>query len=237
MPSFQIENTIDDLTMQRFRSVMDQYGGLARSSRFIARITPSGPAVQLIGSGSILRDLVYLCDTIDIPGRELGTHTVHYYGPDLKVPMQTAFNDFDMYFICRNGSFERQFFDDWMTMINPPSSYDFNYIDDYKAEIDIFTFADHGREEYTVSKDPENLIPSSKTPTTPVANYNITLHRAFPIVIHQQPSTWADGEFQRLMVTFSYYNWTRRNRDIDPRVNTGQGYYNTLVEGRDTGGR
>lgn len=237
MPSFQIENTIDDLTMQRFRSVMDQYGGLAKSARFIARIIPASPGAAILGSTSILRDLVYLCDTIDIPGRELGTHSVHYYGPDLTVPVQSAYSTFDAYFICRNGSFERQFFDDWMTMINPPSSYDFEYIDNYRAEIDIFTFADHGKEEYLVSKDPTNPTSTQTYPTSPVANYNITLHRAFPTIVHQQPSTWADGEFQRLMVTFSYYNWSRKNRDRDPSVNTGQGYYNTLVEGRDTGGR
>jgi hypothetical protein len=232
MPSYQIENPIDDLTMQRFRSVADQYGGLARSARFIARIMPTGSSLLSLKATSILRDLIYLCDVIDIPGRELGTQNVHYYGPELKYPVQTAYADFDMTFICRNGSFERQFFDDWMTLINPPNSYDFNYIDNYKAEIDIFTFADHGRPKVAVSKDPQNLASNvDENITTPVANYNITLHRAFPIIVHQQPSTWADGEFHRLMVTFSYYNWTRRNRDMDPQ----RGY--TLVEGRDTGGR
>jgi hypothetical protein len=236
MASVPIQNSPQNLTMQDFRSVSERYGGLARSARFVARITPSGSLlVPQSGVSAITRDLMYLCDIVDVPGREIGTQSVHYYGPDLKYPVQTAFGDFDMTFICRNGSFEREFFDNWMTLINPPSTYDFNYIDEYTAEIDIFTFADHAEQSQSaVSKDPGG--PSSSS-TSPVPNYNITIHRAFPIIVHQQPSTWADGEFVRLMVTFSYYNWTRKILDPVARTATGQGRSFTLVEGRNTGGR
>jgi hypothetical protein len=230
MATQPIQNQPQNLTMQDFRAISDSYGGLARSARFIARITPSGSLIGGFGGGGMTRDLMYLCDIIDMPGREIGTHTVHYYGPDLKVPAQTAFQDFDMTFICRNGSYEREFFDTWMNFVNPPSSYNFHYIDEYKAEIDIFTFADHGRESVTVSKDPNNLVPNISKATEPIAQYNITIHRAYPIIVHQQPMNWQDDNFQKLMVTFSYYNWTRRGLDSVP------GSF-TLVEGRDTGGR
>jgi len=236
MATQPIQNAPQNLTMQDFRAISDSYGGLARSARFVARITPSGSRIAGYGGGMI-RDLMYLCEIADMPGREIGTHTVHYYGPDLKVPAQTAYQDFDMTFICRNGSYEREFFDTWMNFVNPPSTYDFSYIDEYKAEIDIFTFADHGRETVTVSKDPANLVPNIAKPTEPVAQYNITIHRAYPIIVHQQPMTWADDNFQRLMVTFSYYNWTRKLLDPVPRTGTSQGRSFTLVEGRDTGGR
>ena len=52
--------------------------------------------------------------------------------------------------------------------------------------------------------------------TEPVATYVWTLHDAWPVLVNPQPVTWADDNFQRLAVSFSYTKWTRPNKDKEP---------------------
>jgi hypothetical protein len=97
-----------------------------------------------------------------------------------------------------------------MLVINPINSFDFNYRDQYRSEIDIFQFADYSEED---------------DDDAPTAKYFITLHNAYPILVNPQPMTWGDDQFQRLIVSFTYTHWSRRG--YDPRPG-----WSPLVEGR-----
>lgn len=151
--------------------------------------------------------LQYLCESAELPGRGFMNIDLTYHGPKFKVPYMTEYQETSMTFLCRTKSFEREFFDDWMEIINPTNTFDFEYKDNYKAEIHMFQMSD--TPAVTTNEQRENTTST----TEPSAQYAWTLHDAFPILINPQPVTWADDNFQRLSVSFTFSKWTRRNKD------------------------
>ena len=211
MASFTIDNQPTNLRMTDFYAYAGKFQSLAKSSRFAVRIIPSGnnSLLRRFGYSSFMRDFTYLCESAEFPGRGFMNADVKgYYGPDFKVPFQTEYQETAMSFICRADSFEREFFDDWMEIINPTRTFDFSYKDDYVCQIEMFQFSDVGRRTpSTVQNDSEF--------TEPLATYAWTFHDAYPILVNPQPVTWADDNFQRLAVNFTFTKWTRKNRDSE----------------------
>jgi len=207
MADYTIQNAPSDLSMLDFRAISDDYGGLIKSSKFAIRINPVGE--YILPYSAFMRDFTYLCEIAEMPGRGFMNIDIRYYGPSHKLPFQTSYEDINLTFLCRTESIERQFFDDWMLVINPINSFDFNYRDQYRSEIDIFQFADY-------SEDDDD---------SHTAKYHITLHNAYPILVNPQPMTWSDDQFQRLIVSFTYTHWSRKGWDPEP------GEYK-LVEGK-----
>lgn len=215
MDKVQVTDYPQQLTVQDFRSIADDFGGLAKACRFAAWIKPYGRFMT--DRANFARDLMYLCESTELPGRGMINIDLRYYGPNFKLPVQTQYEDINMTFLCRTHSFERQFFDDWMLAINPINTFDFNYRDDYGASIDIYQYSEGGLEN-----DPE----------TPDAQYCITLHNAYPLLINPQPVAWSDDNFQRLVVSFTYTHWSRKGIDPTQR-NEGVGDSYSLVAGRE----
>lgn len=223
MPSFRIINPPENLGMNDFRSVNDNYEGLLKSCRFAVQIRPIGERIQRYSS--FCRDFTYLCEVAEIPGRGFINLDLRYYGPSFKLPVQTSYEDMTLTFICRTGSFERQFFDDWMQEINPLHTYDFSYRDEYRSEIDIFQFSD-------IENDQSLIRPiEGGASESPAAVYFVTLHNAYPLLVNPQPLTWSDDQFLRVAVSFTYTNWSRKGWDTQP------GYTRELVKNRVNEGR
>lgn len=210
MPSYSIQNPPDNLTMNDVKAVSTKYEGLAKSSRYAVRIVPVGSLLTSLGYGDFLRDFTYLSDSAEMPGRAFMSVDVRYYGPNFKLPFQSQYEDMSITFLCRTQSFERQFFDDWMEIINPTNLWDFNYRDSYKAKIEIFQLAMHGETTSSGAGRPD-------TPATaPKPTYKWTVWDAYPVTINPQPVTWADDNIQRLSIGFTYTKWTREGRDTTP---------------------
>lgn len=213
---------MSDTAMPTGWAEMSKYGGLAKSARFFVRIDLPAWTKQTAGPNNrtptprpdkytgLQRDLTYLCESAEMPGRALVSFDARYYGPNQKLPFQTQYEDTTLTFLCRTESLERQFFDDWMENINPTNTFDFAYRSEYETSIHISQFADYGK---------ENGGPAKET-------YRITLLNAYPTTISPQPMTWADDQFQRLAVTFTYYKWQRTNYDREPGTRP-----DTLVQG------
>lgn len=170
--------------MPDFHAIINDWGGPLSACKFAVRILPQGSLIQRYNT--FARDLTYMCEAAEYPGRGFMNVDIRYYGPNIKLPYQTAYEDITLTFICRNESPERQFFDDWQNAINPVNSFDFNYRDDYAAQIEVFQL--------------DNELNSQ---------YKFVLHSAYPVLINPQQLTWADDQFLRLGVTFTYSWWTR----------------------------
>lgn len=184
---------------------MTRYGGPAKSNKFCVIFRPRNPQFnQLTGfsvnSDNMIRDIPFLCEVAELPGRGLETVDTRYYGPNQKLPFQSRYEDINLSFICRSQSTERQFFDDWMNIIHPNNTYDFLYMDDYSCDIDIHLFSD-------------SLIKVDDERQGTILQYKMTLERAYPILINPQPLTWADSEFLRLGISFTYTRYTRVGLD------------------------
>lgn len=205
MSSIPVKNPITKLSMNDIKAVNSKYGGLAKSARFAVRILPAKLHLER-GYGPFLQDFTYLCEAAELPGRGFQSLDVRYYGPNQKLPFQTQYEDTTMTFLCRSESYERQFFDDWMEMINPTNSYDFSYRSDYESQIQIMQLAEYGAAT--------GVGPSTTTATYPKETYRITLYNAYPVLVNPQPVTWADDQVQRLAITFTYHKWRREGYDI-----------------------
>lgn len=189
MASFNIPNAPTNVSMQEFLAYSSKFGGLGKSCRFLAKIQPVGGLLRARNTNDFLNDLMYLCESTEFPGRTFNNIEVRYYGPSFKLPVQTSmYDDINMTFMTRSDSYEREFFDNWMNIINPIQTYDFQYRDEYRADIMLWNISE--------IKDKG-------------ASYAFTLKNAYPVMLSPQPVTWADDQFMRLGVSFSYQYWHR----------------------------
>ena len=211
MSNIPITNPPENLSMNDGLAYQSAYGGLAKSARYAIRIIPVGSLLVGLKYNDFLRQFTYLSDSAELPGRAFMNVDIRYYGPNFKIPFQSQYEDTTITFLCRNASFERQFFDDWMEIINPTNLWDFNYRDDYRATIEIFQLAD-----YASGSSSEMTDYVSKAATAGDAMYKWTIHDAYPMIVNPQPVTWADDNFHRLSVSFTYTKWTRVGRDATP---------------------
>lgn len=216
MPSYTIQNPPQDLTMNDVKAVSTKYEGLVKSSRYAIRIVPVGSLLTSLGYGDFLRDFTYLSDSAEMPGRAFMSIDVRYYGPNFKLPFQSQYEDMSITFLCRTQSLERQFFDDWMEIINPTNLWDFNYRDSYRAKIEIFQLAMHAEQNSTPDAAAGPNRNTSTQPTAPKSVYKWTVWDAYPVTVNPQPVTWADDSVQRLSIGFTYTKWTREGRDTTP---------------------
>ena len=208
MASIPIENAPRALDMESFKAVSEDYGSLAKSCRFAVRILPTGINNPLRQYYDMFRDLIYLCEVAEFPGRGFESISYRYYGPEQKQPFQSRYEDINLTFLCRSFSTERELFDDWMDLVHPINTYDFNYKDDYSCQIDIFQFSEFDTIGYG-SSNPE---------------YMFSLKDAWPTLVNPQPVTWADDQFLRLGVTFTYSRWTRGGLDPMPSTDANGSY-------------
>lgn len=213
MASYNPINPPTQLTMLDMKATLDNFNGPAKQCRFAVKITPSGSnnIMNSLGYGPLFRDMMLLCEATELPGRGFDPTEVRYYGPSMQFPRNSKYNnDMPMTFICRNGSYERQMFDDWMECINPTNTFDFNYTDNYMCQLDVFTFSDGGL---------------NAGATAPVATYSWSLLKAWPSLVNPQPVTWADQDILKLSVSFYYRYWRRPGRDsatVSARLASGQ---------------
>lgn len=188
MSAYNIVNALENLDLKTFLAKAGMYNGPSKSSRFYVRITP--PAIN-VGTASLWQDLPYLCEQVELPGRGSMSMDIRYYGPNFKMPYQTTYEDLNMTFIVRDRFLERELFDTWMERINPTTTYDFEYRDKYATTIEVFQLSD-----------------IAGGPNKPIPQYKFKFHKAWPILVNPQPVTWADDNFHRLVVSFTYQKWT-----------------------------
>lgn len=209
--------------ISNFAATINHYGGLAKTSRYAVRINAI-PALNTLFTDSlgVLRDLTFLCENAEFPGRTLVTSDVRYYGPVQKFPFQTAYNDINLTFICRDEFFEKEVMDSWMNYINPINTYDFRYTDSYATSIDIFQFSEVGVEITGNAPNAESAAEGNSTSSGKVLQpiYQVTCQKAYPTNIGAMTLNWGDDQYHRLQVGFTY---TRHFRDGDlARIFSGE---------------
>jgi len=196
-----------NLTMPDFQALYSKWGDLAKSSRFLVMVTvPPAISNANINGGSKLKfstpDLTFLCESAELPGRGFMNSDLRYYGPNFKIPYQSTYEDVNMTFLCRDQFTEREFFDNWMEYINPSDTYDFSYRASYIGQVRVYQMSD--------------LVAQTNSNSKSQQRYSILLDRAYPILVNPQTMTWADDNFQRLTITFTYTRWFREGLDTVP---------------------
>lgn len=180
--------------MNQFRAVSNDKGGPAKSNRFLVEIESR----HELTLNPVQNDLSFLCEAAELPGRGFMSTDIRYYGPNFKVPYQSVYEDLNLTFICRSEFLERNFFDNWMNYINPVMDFNFQYRDNYTSTVKIHQFSDFSDDSV----------------------YTFVFDEAYPILVSPQPATWADDNFHRLTVSFTYKRWYRTGFRYD---NIGRG--------------
>lgn len=188
MASYTIQNAPQLSNVNDFRSVISRDRDLAKASRF---------AVQIGRISSLFSDLIYLCETAEMPGRALNVQDYRYYGPTFKLPVQSEYTEVNFTFYVRDVMREKEMFDNWMAYINPKNTYNFRFRNEYSTDIYIYQYSEVAFRAQT----------AQTVPDTPQASYKATLRQAYPINVMAMPLSWAEDNFHRLQVTFTYTDW------------------------------
>lgn len=212
MPAYQATNAPTQLDIEKMFSALNANGSVAKGCRFIVKINLS-PLLQRLSYSQEISSLIYACEAAEFPGRGFQVSEVRYYGPRQVMPTNTVYGDgINFGFLCRSNSLERQFFDDWMDIINPPTSYHFKFPNEYYTDIDIYHYAEYGKTSGSLVASDVNGIPRSANPRNtyqPEVIYGWKLHKAWPTMVNPQQVTWIDSDVLRLQVTFSFKKWSR----------------------------
>lgn len=205
MASVTFSNPPQFLGLQDYRSAVNRDGGPAKANRFVARIVSLPPKLPRRAEyTSLMKDMMYLCEAAEFPGRGFMNIDVRYYGTNFKSPYQTTYEDLSLTFVVRDKFMERQLFDDWMELINPSSTYNFAYSKDYMTTVELYQLSEI---DGTIG------TPSVNTTKTVTAQYKFSFEKAWPILVNPMPVNWADDNFHRLTVAFTYNTWHRETLD------------------------
>lgn len=158
--------------------------GFARANRVTVEIFP--PAVLSLLNAAAIKSLTYTAEQVMLPGRILQASDINIYGPPIKMPTRTLYNDLNVTFLCDDLMTQRTFFDRWINYINPSEGgFNLRYRDEYIGSIKIYQMNESGEK----------------------TNYGIALYEVYPLVVNDMNGNWVDNEVQRLQVQFSYRYW------------------------------
>lgn len=179
------------------RGLLNKKGGPARENTYIVMIQP--PA-GFAGMDSL--ELSFLCDSAELPGRQLMTTPQVIYGAQRKMPYGPMYTDFSCTFICTNDMTERKIFESWQSLVQDPTNNYMNYYDKYVGRITIIKYNDQA-----------------------VPVHWVVCEEAYPIFIEPQQLNWQQSGDRPLglRVNFAYLKW-RSMEDVIRAGGSGGGY-------------
>lgn len=209
MASYFIPNAPELSNINDFRSVVGRDRDFAKASRF---------AVQIGRISSLFSDLIYLCETAELPGRAFNLQDYRYYGPGFKMPVQSEYLEINFSFYVRDKMREKELFDNWMAYINPKNTYNFRFRNEYSTDVYIYQYS-----EIAEALDEPDRANRASSRSRPQATYKATLRQAYPVNVQAMPTNWAEDNIHRLQVTFTYTDWvtlpeSQVNSDVLSRI-------------------
>jgi len=192
-------------------------GDVARPSRFDVEIPVPLKLVSYRNTG---QRLTLRCESAELPSRTLATAERKIYGPTEKYPYLTTYNESTFTFIVSDDMLEKKFFDAWMDLINPRSTFNIAYKKDYVTNITINQYNLQNKKQYSVS-----------------------LNEAFPLSVNQLDLDWSnETSYHKLSVVFAYYTWERNdieglaaeifNAGVSSVVDAGIDFLNSSFNGK-----
>jgi hypothetical protein len=158
---------------------------VARPNRFEVMIPIP---VKLMAYYGTAKNLTYRCESAELPSVTYETLEQKIYGPIEKYPHQKNYNESTFTFMVSDDMSEKIFFDAWMELMNPSSTYDFPYKMDYATEITVNQYDTSGN-----------------------ISYSISLDDAFPVSVNQLDLDWSSVDaYHKLSVVFAYKSWVNK---------------------------
>jgi hypothetical protein len=160
---------------------------VARTNRFDVFIPIPLGLSPFLGES---RALALRCENAQLPSRNISTAPSKIYGVTEEYPYASTFDDVSLTFVVTEDMKEKNLFDSWMNYINPISTYNVKYKNQYAVPIVIRQY------------DLQNKLTMS-----------VTLLDAYPKAMNQMDLDWASDAIHKVTVTFAYTSW--RNNSVD----------------------
>lgn len=155
--------------------------GLAKSNKFMIEIVPPDALKQRTDT---FKELSYMCEQVEFPGRTVNTTDARIYGPTFKMPNISQYQEINITVLCDKYLREKRIFDEWMSLINPTDTFDFRYRKDYSTSVKVYQYSDDGDQTYAVE-----------------------LYMAYPIAVAPLQANHNDDQFHKVQVTLCYWFW------------------------------
>lgn len=162
----------------------NQVTGFSKSNRFLVSFNFRSGVLAQLSYTDTDRLLTFKCEQAEFPGREFMTSDARIYGPMYKSPYMSSYGDVNLTLLCDSSLTQKQIMETWMSSINTPYSFDFNYRDSYIADVTI--------EQYNELNE---------------QTFACTLREAYPVSITPLQTNWADDGYHKLQVTLTYRYW------------------------------
>jgi hypothetical protein len=161
---------------------------IAKPNRFDVEIAIPQTLLSIIPP-TFGRTLNLRCESAQLPSRTIGTTPQKFGSNPVEMhPYVSAFGGTTLNFIASGNMAEKAFFDAWLELIHPTTTFDFQYRDTYITSVIVNQYSN------------ENKLA-----------YSIELIDAFPVSIEQMDLNWQTEGHLSLSVQFEYRYWRQRN--------------------------
>ena len=184
---------MESQSIDQLKGVIQRRDGFARTNRF--RIFMMPPE-SLFDDTETLRDLNILCDSCNLPGRQIQTFETNYTRQAIKVAQSFINEDVSFTFNLTNDYFIKRMFDGWTNMIINRETFKKSYDSEYKRDVEIFQMNNQGDDVY-----------------------GIKLRNAFPTSVQSIELSNTEGELSQITVEFTYENFEEIRGAIPKKTN------------------
>ena len=194
-------------TIDTFKATIGKRYGLAKANRFLVIFTPPSQSLinlnplDIIGrlaSGTEVnkksfisdpRDIAFLVESTQLPGRNINTLDYQAEKETIKIPNGFIDDDVTMTFLLTGDYYMKDMMETWMSSIVDTEKYQVGYKKDYQTDITIQQLNDFDK----------NI-------------YGIRLQNAYPINISAiELNNSGENTIQRVTITFAYDRYVPEN--------------------------
>lgn len=194
------------MSIDSFKATVSKRGGIAKANRFLTVFTPPTQSLlnldpevvigrkanKTFNAKSLIsdpRDIAFLCESTQIPGRSLNTLDLSAEKETLKIPNGFIDDDVTMTFILTNDYYMKDMFENWMSSIVDTERYQLGYKQNYQTDVVIQQLNTFDRNVY-----------------------GIRLKNAYPINIAAiELNNESENTLQKVTVTFAYDRYIPEN--------------------------
>lgn len=154
--------------------------GLARTNRYLVRI----PMPFADSDQNRLTEM--MCDSVQLPGMTIATTPHNFWGEVREMPYGRSFDNVTLSFYLDTEMHTKKVFDQWMALIQNPTTRTLNYYDNYVTQVEI--------DVLDLEKDS--------------VMYSVKLFEAYPKTINAIQLDSSDKNIMKLTVVLNYKYFT-----------------------------
>ena len=162
--------------------------------------------------GRMKGELAMRIDNIELPGKQLATEEVQYYGPPRKSAYGMIYEDLSFNVYLSKDLKERDYFSTWMDLA---FSYNTAHVSYYNDVIGKCTFHSYDRTSSSKVLQSTDKFTSrtfddlEDKELAHFSKYSVIFEEAYPISIGQVTYAYASSEVAILPVTMAYRKWKK----------------------------